>query len=233
MRGGEGSGTGLTYAVPDLHGRDDLLVEALEAIAAHAERGAGERKVVFLGDSIDRGPDSRKVLDRLMGGPPPEWRWICLKGNHEQMMVEACRGVEDPEIWLSNGGHATLKGFSLGWREIEPYEVPAPYVDWVDGLALMHVDRHRVYVHAGLDRNRALDEQRDEDLLWSRGASPDGFGRLHIVHGHNADPSGPRIMSGRTNLDTMAWRTGRLVVGCFEDERAGGASDIIEVRTAR
>ena len=62
--------------------------------------------------------------------------------------------------------------------------------------------------------------------------NPDGFGDRHVVHGHDNDPEGPLLYPGRTNLDTAAWRTGRLTVGIFDDDRPGGPVDLIEVRGA-
>jgi serine/threonine protein phosphatase 1 len=96
-----------TYAIADLHGRLDLLEMALAKITNHAELPA---TLVTLGNYVDRGPDSRKIMERLMGGLSQEgWRLICLKGNHEDIMWQTCRRkVPDCEWWLSNGGGATL-----------------------------------------------------------------------------------------------------------------------------
>jgi serine/threonine protein phosphatase 1 len=95
----------------------------------------------------------------------------------------------------------------------------------------MHVDRHRVFVHAAVDPEIPLDRQSEQTLLWKR--YPDGFdlghGRRHVVHGHHADPKAPIVTKGKTNLDGLAWMTGRLVVGVFEDDRPGGASEFLEV----
>ncbi len=95
-----------TYAIADLHGRFDLLKMALAKISDHAGSPA---TVVTLGDYVDRGPDSRQVIERLMGGLHEGWRLICLKGNHEDIMWQTCRGIEpDCDWWLENGGAATL-----------------------------------------------------------------------------------------------------------------------------
>ena len=96
----------------------------------------------------------------------------------------------------------------------------------------MHVDNYRVYVHAGVDPEIPLDRQSEATLLWKRypkGFSS-GFGKLHVVHGHDNYPDGPLLYEGRTNLDTLAWRTGRLVIGVFDDDRPGGPVDFIVVR---
>jgi serine/threonine protein phosphatase 1 len=86
-------------------------------------------------------------------------------------------------------------------------------------------------VHAAVDPAASLDQQTSKILLWKR--YPDGFDRghgdRHVVHGHHAIEKGPIVLKHRTNLDAMAWKTGRLVVGVFEDERPGGASQFLEV----
>jgi hypothetical protein len=104
-----------TYAIADLHGRFDLLEMALAKIADHAELPA---TVVTLGDYLDRGPDSRQVIERLMGGLDEEgWRLICLKGNHEDIMWQTCHGIiPDCDWWLTNGAGsrlARLRGLNL------------------------------------------------------------------------------------------------------------------------
>jgi serine/threonine protein phosphatase 1 len=96
----------------------------------------------------------------------------------------------------------------------------------------MHVDAHRLYVHAGVDPEIPLDRQSEATLLWKRYPKgfPDGYGELHVVHGHDNDPDGPLLYQGRTNLDTLAWRTGRLTIGIFDDARPGGPVDFIVVQ---
>ena len=98
----------------------------------------------------------------------------------------------------------------------------------------MHVDAHRLYVHAGVDPEVPLDLQSEATLLWKRypkGFSG-GFGELHVVHGHDNSPEGPLLYQGRTNLDTLAWRTGRLTIGVFDDDRPGGPVDFIVIKGA-
>ena len=113
-----------------------------------------------------------------------------------------------------------------------PAVVPDAHIAWLDGLRLMHVDSHRVYVHAGVDPEVPLSEQSETTLLWKRypkGFSG-GFGEFHVVHGHDNFPEGPLLYEGRTNLDTLAWRTGRLVIGVFDDDRPGGPVDFIAIK---
>lgn len=112
--------------------------------------------------------------------------------------------------------------------------VPHAHIAWLDQLRLLYVDAHRLYVHAGVEAGTPLEKQSEKTLLWKRYPKDDssGFGELHVVHGHDNDPEGPLLYEGRTNLDTAAWKTGRLTVGVFDDGRPGGPVDFIVVRGA-
>lgn len=216
-----------TYAIADLHGRCDLLDSALERVAKHAAGAAAT--IVLLGDYIDRGPDSRQVIERLMSFRSENFRFIPLKGNHEAMMWQACNRLADLDWWVSNGGNTTLSSYSQLTFDISV--VPKPHLEWIAGLALMHVDRHRVYVHAGVDPAIALTQQVERTLLWK--LYPKGYGkghgRRHVVHGHHARPEAPIVTNGKTNLDSLAWKTGRLVIGVFDDDQPGAASEYLEI----
>ena len=216
---------GLTYVIPDIHGRDDLLGEAIAAITARSGGEAGA--IVTLGDYVDKGPDSKQVIDRLLRGIAAGWSLIALKGNHDAMMVDALRDPAKMAAWIAKGGDAALASYGG-----DPSAVPQAHIDWLDGLRLMHIDAHRLYVHAGVDPEIPLDRQSEETLLWKRYPTgyAAGFANLHVVHGHDNDPEGPLLYEGRTNLDTLAWRTGRLTIGVFEDDRPGGPVDFIVVK---
>jgi serine/threonine protein phosphatase 1 len=217
----------LTYVIPDIHGRDDLLGEALAGIAAHSHGDAGV--IVTIGDYVDKGPQSKEVIDRLLSGMAERWRLVALKGNHDAMMVEALRDPTKMDSWLGKGGDAALASYGN-----DPAAVPHAHIAWLDGLRLMHLDAHRLYVHAGVDPDLPLDRQSEATLLCKRypkGFSG-GYGERHVVHGHDNDPDGPLLFEGRTNLDTAAWRTGRLTVGVFDDDKAGGPVNFIVVKGA-
>jgi len=214
----------LTYVIPDIHGRYDLLSGALADITARSGGEAGA--IVTIGDYVDKGPESKQVIDRLLSGAAAGWRLVALKGNHDAMMVEALRDPAKMAAWMAKGGDAALNSYGG-----DPVAVPQTHIAWLDRLPLMHVDAHRLYVHAGVDPGIPLDRQSEATLLWKRyprGFS-DGFGELHVVHGHDNHPDGPLLYEGRTNLDTLAWRTGRLTVGVFDDDRPGGPVDFIVV----
>ena len=217
----------MTYVIPDIHGRYDLLCDGLAEIAA---RAAGKTSVIVaIGDYVDKGPDSREVIDRLLSGVGEGFSLVALKGNHDAMMVDALRDPAKMAAWIAKGGDAALASYGG-----DPSAVPQAHIDWLDGLRLMHIDAHRLYVHAGVDPEIPLDRQSEETLLWKRYPTgyAAGFGNLHVVHGHDNDPEGPLLYEGRTNLDTLAWRTGRLTIGIFDDDRPGGPIDFIVIKGA-
>ena len=219
----------LTYAIPDIHGRLDLLEAAIDKIVEHSN---GEHStVVTLGDYVDRGPSSRQVIERLMGWRPEKLTVVNLKGNHEAMMWEVCNNLAELSWWIENGGDQTLASYDpSALVDPNPRVVPQAHLQWIANLPLMHVDEHRVFVHAAVDPTIPLDQQNQLTLLWKR--YREGFdlghGDRHVVHGHHANPTAPIVTKGKTNLDGLAWKTGRLVIGVFEDERPGGASEFLE-----
>lgn len=226
------AGRRFTYAIADLHGRFDLLQKAYDAISEHA---AGEPIViVHLGDYVDRGPQSREVIEWLMDDAalPPWVRRVCLQGNHEAMMLETIRKPLHPNWWVGNGGGQTLISYGHEPRgAYTPSVVPDEHLDWIASRPLYHADEHRLFVHAGVSLGRSLEEQTDEVLqwmIWPKGAEDDYRG-LHIVHGHEQFADGPKRFAGRTDLDTFAWYTGRLVIGVFDSEKPGGPVDFLEV----
>jgi len=221
----------LTYAMPDIHGRLDLLETGIDRIVKHS---AGKRAtVVTLGDYVDRGPSSRQVIELLVTWRPDKLTVVNLKGNHEAMMWEVCNNLAELDWWIENGGGQSLASYGAhsSQEKLDPRVVPRAHLKWIAGLPLMHVDQHRVFVHAAVDPKLPLDQQNEQTLLWKR--YPDGFsqghGHRHVVHGHHADPKAPIVMKGKTNLDGLAWKTGRLVIGVFEDDRPGGASEFLEI----
>ncbi len=214
-----------TFVIPDIHGRLDLLNDGLAEITA---RSKGETDtIVTIGDYVDKGPDSKGVIDRLRSSVGGGFELVILKGNHDAMMIDALRDGSTMAAWLAKGGDTALASYGG-----DPAHVPQSHIDWLGRLRLFYADAHRLYVHAGVDPGTSLDLQRVETLLWKRYPKgyPEGFGNLHVVHGHDNHPDGPLLYEGRTNLDTLAWRTGRLTIGVFDDERPGGPIDLITIK---
>jgi len=229
------SAPAVIYAVGDIHGRADLLETALALIDGHA---AGRpARIVFLGDYVDRGPDSRAVVERLIG-LERTGRAICLKGNHEDLMVAA---LTDPtrvalSRWRACGGQATLRAYGADDDHDLMSAAPSDHLRWLAGLPLTTADDHRIYVHAGLAPGVAFRNQSEETCLWIREAflraGPKDF-EAHVVHGHTPlwagkpDPAAPELLPHRTNLDTGAFATGRLSIGVFDPALPGGPVEVL------
>jgi serine/threonine protein phosphatase 1 len=213
------------YAVGDVHGCAALL-DRLHARIRDDARDAPERRkvVVYLGDYVDRGPDSAGVIDRLLDDPLPGFETVYLKGNHEDFML---RFLDDPSVggyWLMNGGGATLASYDVtetrpgrsagpadGLGDAFRARLPAAHREFLDGLRLMHREGDFVFVHAGIRPDTPLDAQTEEDLLWIREpflGSPEDRGFV-VVHGHTPVES-PELLFNRINVDTGAVWTGRL-----------------------
>jgi serine/threonine protein phosphatase 1 len=191
-----------TYAIGDIHGCLDQLQHLVELCERDA--GAERTKLVFLGDYIDRGPDSRGVIDFLID--LQKWspdQIICLRGNHEDLLLAALEDSEAELNWLLNGGRSTLDSY----RVADVLDLPVAHIDWVRSLALFHDDGERFFVHAGAHPARPLNQQDPHDLLWIREpflSSSNDYGRL-VVHGHTPIASGvPELRANRLNIDTGA-----------------------------
>jgi serine/threonine protein phosphatase 1 len=191
-----------TYCVGDIHGS----VGKLQNLVALCERdaGGGPMTFVFLGDYIDRGPDSRGVVQYLMdlqARRPGEV--IALMGNHEALALAAIDDSRVVEHWLAEGGDATLCSYAVA----RAHELPAAHVAWLNALRMSYDDGRRLFVHAGVNPEKALDAQEDVDLLWIREpflSDARNYGRL-IVHGHTPIRTGmPDLRTNRLNLDTGA-----------------------------
>ena len=208
----------ITFAVGDIHG----CLGKLKRLLAVCETHAGERPVryVFLGDYIDRGPDSRGVVEFLM-------RWqaerpgavVCLRGNHEQLAIDAHRRESAMPLWLRNGAEATQRNYPETQGRI-----PDDQLAWLDALPFWHDDGLRFFVHAGVDLKRPLHRQLEEVMIWMRepfltDSDKIDCGRF-IVHGHTPLKSGePDMRKNRLDLDTAAVLGGPLSAAAFDDSR--------------
>lgn len=223
----------------DVHGRLDLLRGAVDAISDHV--GDGPFRVVFLGDYVDRGPDSRGVIDLLID-LQRRWPVVCLKGNHEEMMIQAVTSPADRQLerWLEYGGDATLASYGLR-PDDDLSAIPAEHLRWMAGLPRTTGDGHRIYVHAGLMPCTPAHRQKEETFLWIRErflqGRPGDF-EAHVVHGHTPiwegkpDPAEPELLEHRTNVDTGAFATGVLTVAVFDANIPGGPIEVLRVQGA-
>lgn len=203
--------------IGDIHGRFDLL----ERLLGKIESKAPGAKMVFVGDYVDRGAASRAVLDRLRGLGAPA---ICLKGNHEAMLLEFLdHPLELGWRWLRNGGVETLESYGIslqaGPDEAELNQVSNTLRDclsdgtesWLRSLPLYWRSGNLMVTHAGPDPKAPIDRQKDDSLLWGhsrflRDRRSDG---IWVAHGHWIRPR-PIFGDGRISVDTGAWSSGRL-----------------------
>ena len=210
----------LTFAIGDVHG----CLAALQALVSRIETAASSGTVVFLGDYVDRGPDSAGVIQFVMDGPKKQgWKWIALKGNHEDMMVSCIKGDNPVEWWIGNGGAQTIASYGG--------EVFESHIAWCEGLPHIHTDSHRIYAHAGVDETIPLEQQTDHDLLWSRKPphySGEYWGK-HLCHGPTPSMENPATVGNRTNVDSGAVFGGKLSAAVFDDDAPGGPIEFIQV----
>ena len=222
----------LTYVFPDLHGRLDHLTAALTA--CNDDGMSTDDTMVFLGDYIDRGPDSSKVVAALRALSAERDRVICLSGNHEMMMIWAMHlGEKMVAQWVANGGDKALESYTNpdGSIDIDAMQDDG---DWFMHLPAVHQDDHRVYVHAGVAgdwQNLDAEDLDTQTLHWHRYGALDchGYRGKHVVHGHTPDKTGPVTVGNRTAMDVGAVWTGRYVVGVFDDDLPGGPVRVLEV----
>lgn len=216
----------IEYAIGDVHGYLDHLKEGLRWCAADsAERGMRAR-IHLLGDYVDRGPNSRGVIELLMEGPSDDHvEWLPVRGNHDHVFAAVCRNSSDElaREWWEHGGQQTL--MSYGWHPIRdglPRDigswVPIEHSNFLASLPLAHVVGERLYVHAGVRPGKALDEQTDRDLMWIRNEflkHKENY-EFVVVHGHSPEAKNPLVHSNRIAMDGGCFYTGRLAVAAFD-----------------
>lgn len=237
---------GTVYAaIGDVHGRFDLLEPLYDKIMGHLHEDYPvqlAKRIVFLGDYVDRGPYSRQVLDFLLqvARRPAH---IILPGNHEQLMWEFVSATEEDDltdaaqVWFANGGLATLASYIPDDHPVfEPKHqdnelvladardaVPSShtaFLNWIlNGKPIYHYDEQErlFFVHAGIEPSKPLVEQRRAEFLWSRHKNflrGDVWAEgMTVVHGHTISDQAV-VLPGRIGIDTGAFQTGRLT-GCL------------------
>jgi serine/threonine protein phosphatase 1 len=191
------------YAVGDIHGCLDQLERLLDDVQPDLEKDV----LLFIGDYIDRGPDSRGVVDyvlRLQQKYPRE-QIICLKGNHEAMLLDFLQG-RTREIFLLNGGLSTIREYwGDNWESPKELLLPPEHEQFYQELRLYYETPDFIFVHGGLKPGVPLAEQQEEDLLWIRGefiASTEDFGR-RVIFGHTPFKR-PLLLPNKIGIDTGA-----------------------------
>lgn len=229
------------YAVGDVHGQIEQLEHVLHLIEAD---GGPDAEIVFLGDYVDRGLNSKAVVQCLHSGVAEGRNWVCLKGNHDRYLTRfaADMTVYDPNtrtglIWLNPrlGGDKTLWSYGILAEEGAPLEpifeevqtaVPQSHLSFLESCALYHETDALIFVHAGIRPGIAMHQQKEDDLLWIRDGFLDhrvSFGKL-VVHGHTALEQAEHA-GNRVNLDGGAGYFRSLNAAVFEGTECWLLSD--------
>lgn len=200
-------------AIGDIHG---CLTE-LEALSKKILDwfGDDEGTLVLLGDLVDRGPDTKGVLDWVKAWNNSKINLVVLKGNHEELMIQSLLYDDEQhrKCWMVNGGMAAV--ISMGWQG------GVEYSKWLESICLTEYrDGLLYFVHAGVNPARKLDEQLEQDKLWIRDkflkhSAPYEKGTI-IVHGHTVHEK-VEVKENRINLDTGCCFGGSLSCALFQD----------------
>jgi serine/threonine protein phosphatase 1 len=221
------------YIVGDIHGRSDLLDRIVDEIHRDIdEHDQRECLTITLGDYVDRGPDSRGVLDRLSRNPFPT-NYVALKGNHEVLFETFLHGRPGADIWRQQGGLETLHSYGVPVNELMRGKgieeasralraaIPKEHLAFLSSLKnYLSIDKYFL-CHAGVRPGVPLDQQNINDLLWIRDEflNNDFAYEKMVIHGHSAH-EWPEVKTNRINIDTGAFATGRLT--CLVIEGSGG-----------
>lgn len=237
---------GTTYAVGDVHGCYDLLTDLLQKIVDDIDSTAepGPVELIFLGDYVDRGPDTAGVLSSLVwierNGPLPA---TFLKGNHEQVMLDYIADPVRNSPWLRVGGAETLRSYGIDvpddvgpdvshprLRDLLLDRLPAAHLDFLHRLRPYYENGRYYFAHAGIRPGVALQAQDHEDLLWIRDEflANERPAKKVVVHGHSWTNTEPVVRPARIGVDTGAYRTGTLTAARLR----GDAVTFLQARTA-
>lgn len=213
----------MIYAIGDIHGQATMLEAGLNHIKPLLK---ADDSVIFLGDYIDRGEDTRRVFRILDTFQRIHWKTIFLQGNHEELFLRAYENPHEEFLWLINGGADTLVSYGVedldGWRD----HIPDEDLEFIRNTQMDCDGDHFYFVHAGVvpdgvsDDVVGVDPGRDP-RLWIREPfidSEDDFDKI-VVFGHTIQHSGlPLVMNNKVGLDTGAVIGGKLSIAAFNDD---------------
>jgi len=216
----------LVIAIGDLHGRLDLFEQLWPKVEASARLSAArQRTLVFLGDYIDRGLQSRQLIDRLLAGFPG-YETIFLKGNHDETLVQFLSDPKLGEAWRNFGGVETLHSYGVAHRAGHDWAqtraelaatFPPEHLKFFQSLRLYYTCGDFLFVHAGVRPGLALEHQSEHDMLWIRDEflnSAMSFGHV-VVHGHTPEKRAV-VRPNRIGIDTGAYMSGVLTALVLE-----------------
>lgn len=203
-----------TCVIGDIHGCHASLTNLLDKVIDRADT------LIFLGDYVDRGPQSRQVIETLLQlRNNPNLHLIFLKGNHELMLYNYLTGV-DRSVFLRVGGLQTLASYGINQENDDNLLplLPASHRAFFEQLALYHEDQHGIYVHAGLQPGKHLSRQTPDWCLWVRDRflrSSANFGKP-VIFGHTVFHK-PLVEANKIGIDTGAVYGGKLTALLLPD----------------
>ncbi len=211
------------YAIGDVHGRRDLLEKMFRQIDAQiALKRPADHRIILLGDYVDRGPDSKGVLDLIIARKKADPRVIALGGNHDFGFLQFLETPTDAYLFTEYGGSETALSYGiktdfsahhlmLGARDALLRAMPPAHVDFLASMPRSVSFGDFFFCHAGIRPGVPLDNQNPDDLIWIRGdfLYHEGLHPKVIVHGHTPADT-PEVLANRVNVDTRAYETGML-----------------------
>ncbi|MEM7172504.1 MAG: metallophosphoesterase family protein [Pseudomonadota bacterium] len=222
------------YAIGDIHGRLDLLHKLYQRILEDAARQGNhlDNTLIYLGDYVDRGLNSKGVIDFVSQQQPAGFKVVRLMGNHEEMFLRFLQSPTYGAGWLRLGGDATLLSYGVAmpqglpqkerhqalWQDLRS-KIPPDHINFLTGLKLMYQAGDYVFVHAGIKPQVPLQEQKASDVMWIRSEFL-SWGKDHekfVIHGHSLSGK-PDMAYARIGIDTGAYATNILTCLVLEDD---------------
>jgi len=224
------------YCIGDIHGRADLLKalhRGIQADASQNPEGQQTRNiVVYVGDYIDRGMQSREVIDHILSDPLPGFEKVYLKGNHDDSLLQFLRDADFGPLWFSYGGDATVLSYGVrmspskvgrdrfeDMRQQLETNLPPEHLEFLQSLQMVYECGDYLFVHAGFRPGVGLQEQKPEDMMWIREEFLDSkhdFGKI-VVHGHSVTEV-PEMKGNRIGIDTGAYGSDTLTCLILEGD---------------
>lgn len=168
------------YVISDIHGHNTTFRKLLKKIKLKKTD-----KLILLGDLIDRGPDSKMVLDTVLLLINHGFDITCVMGNHEKMLLDSFEDFSSKMNWIRNGGEKTLESFLTSSIE----KIPTKYIDFIKSFKLYHELENFIFVHAGIDMKKEHPFEDTKSLLWLRNweekFDSEWLGDRYVIHGHN------------------------------------------------
>lgn len=221
------------YCIGDVHGCHALLLDLLHKIEHDCLAFLGRKLIIYLGDYIDRGPNSKEVIETLIQHNPDNTECIYLRGNHEQVLLDFLQEESVEKAWLSFGGRATLASYNVAIHKIPTKKsdftnmqqqlkekLPETHHHFLAQTTLNYTLGSYYFVHAGIYPRKSLAKQKAKDLLWIRDEFT-SYQKHHekiIVHGHTVSDE-PELLANRIGIDTGAYASNILTCLVLENDQ--------------